>query len=910
MLEGGLSLIVRRLRLDPAAALTIFVLVAATCFLFAALPRLFNAFADDGLRSSFANASVADRNPRLRETGRVPAGESSDPLSRVALRAERLQPETLPAALDELVDGRSFVVRSSSYEQDVPEKRLVRYFTLRVPARGAEQQIRVVAGRLPRATSARVPAVNANIPQRSRTSLVPLVEVALSTASAHELQVGVGDRLVLQPDPREPDVRDIPQIDQRSVAVVVTGLFDQRDPQAPFWFGDTTVATPGIAFTPDLNTKFVSAQALVSPVAYPALLAATRPLRLRYEYRYTLDGDRIDGGRLPGLRDAAARIDARYASSGPSDRRVELGLGAIIDGFLSARSQAETLLAVAAIGLLACALANLGLLGALTYDRRWSETAVSRVRGASPFQTLAAQAAEAGLIAIPAGMLGWILAVLAVDARPSPLSGSLVVAVVIGTVVLLVTSIAGVARRPLASLSSADVAPARPAGRRLAVEALVVVAALLGVYLVRRRGLDASEHFDPYLAAVPVMLGLACGLAVLRLHPLPLQAAARLARRTRGLAVPLGLSRAARQPDTTSIPVLVLVVALALAAFSAVLASTIREGQDATGWRAVGSDVRIDAADGTTLPAELVARIASAGKVAEAYVQDARLGAGAEATLLALDAPAYEAVVSGTPAAVSIGRLLDEPSPIPSLVSAVVSSDFPTGGNFQLPLPNQTVNFITVGDRADFPGIPVTTPFAIVSLKALRAAGGQAPVNRLYVSHADEQSVRDAVRDLAPGTTIRTRAAVARSLRHAPLVDGVLRGFGWTVVIASLYAAVAVALLVLIAARSRARDLALVRTMGGGRKDVVVLSLVELVPLVVLGLALGIGLGIAIPFLIEPGLDLSFVTGSSVGSIVVPWTTIVGIAVALLVFLVAAVLVTGLRARRANLGRVLRVGER
>ena len=197
-----------------------------------------------------------------------------------------------------------------------------------------------------------------------------------------------------------------------------------------------------------------------------------------------------------------------------------------------------------------------------------------------------------------------------------------------------------------------------------------------------------------------------------------------------------------------------------------------------------------------------------------------------------------------------------------------------------------------------------------MSLRALRDAGGTAPVNRLYVGHADERAVRDAVHELAPGATISTSAAVARGIRDAPLVHGALRGFDWAVVGASLYAAVAVALLVLIAARSRARDLALVRTMGGGGRDVLVLSLVELAPLVILGLGLGLLLGLAIPYLIEPGLDLAFFTGSGSASIVIPYRVLLGITLGLLVFLGAAALLVGLRTRRANLGRVLRVGER
>ena len=88
------------------------------------------------------------------------------------------------------------------------------------------------------------------------------------------------------------------------------------------------------------------------------------------------------------------------------------------------------------------------------------------------------------------------------------------------------------------------------------------------------------------------------------------------------------------------------------------------------------------------------------GRVARAYVQDADLGTGAEAILLALDADAYESVVAGTSAAVPLRAALAKPSPIPTLVSTLVSADWPTGGSFQLPLPNQTVSFLRVGDRS------------------------------------------------------------------------------------------------------------------------------------------------------------------------------------------------------------------
>jgi putative ABC transport system permease protein len=490
-----------------------------------------------------------------------------------------------------------------------------------------------------------------------------------------------------------------------------------------------------------------------------------------------------------------------------------------------------------------------------------------------------------------------------------------VVALVAGTVLLLVAAILGIARRPLGPLGREDVVLTRPSPRRLALEGLVVVAAALGVYLLRRRGLEGSSTgdggFDPYLAGVPVLLGLACGIVALRLYPLPIRGAAWFVRRARGLALHLGLSRAARQPDISSAPLLVLVLALAIACFSAAMLSTLDGGQNRTAWRAVGADVRVDAPEDADLPARLVSELDSMGDVAGAYVVDADVGAeGQETPVVALDLDAYERTVAGTPAATRFPGELRNP-PIPGLVPAVVSTNWPEAGTFRVPLPGQTINTITVGNLASFPGIPAETPFAVVPLGALEQAAGE-PVapNRLYTRGMSASAVREAVQDSAPGAEIESRAEVVRDLRASPLVDNVLRGFRAAIVLAAVYAAVAVGLLALIAARSRSRDLALIRTMGASPRDALVLAGVELTPLVVIALALGIGLGIAIPYLIAPGLDLAFFTGTGTTSIVIPWLVSAAFAAGLLVLVAVTVLVVGARARRAGLDRVLRIGER
>ncbi|HZT44594.1 MAG TPA: FtsX-like permease family protein [Gaiellaceae bacterium] len=916
-LAGGVSLFLRRLRLEPASALTTFLLVAGAAFLFAALPRLFDSFADDGLRYAVEHAPPPARQVQVADTGRAAPAKVA---GRVA-GTER----ALPPSLRAVVHREGYVVRSPLYllERDVRPIRqgLFRYLTLRLQP-GARAHVRLVAGRYPAATARTVDApvaqpvlLNRLFPPESaevsgfpKSRRVTLLEVALSTQTARALRLHVGDRAVFSPDLTDLAVQLAPIRDQLPLALEVTGLFVVDRPDEPFWFGDEGLATPAVRLSQSGDLQEVFAQALVPEDAYPRMLSATRPLRLTYGSNYVVDPDRLDARRTETLVADLAQLESQYSGATPLDRQVTAGLSPVLERDRKQRSQAETLLGVAAIGLFACAVACLGLLAALSHERRRTETGLSRTRGASPHQLLAAQAAEGLLIAAPAGFAGWAAATLAVDGRGSPLSASLVLAIVVATALLPVAAISGVARRPLGAPEREDVVALGPSPRRLAVEALIVVAAGLGVYLLRRRGLGGGGRgFDPYLAAVPVLLGLACGVVALRLYPLPLAAIARLARRGRGLPLHLGLSRAARRPDATSLPLLVLVLALAIATFAAAMSSTLRSGQERSSWRAIGADLRVDAPDGA-LPSQLVTRLARLGDVAPAHVDEA--GTGQQGgVLLALDPAAYERVVSGTPAAVRIPKALDRLPPIPQLVPALVSADNPGGGTFETAAGGE-VTLLATATRDEFPGVPRATPFAVVSLPAVEKAGGIAPTNRIYVRGADADEVRRIVHAVAPAAEVHSRAAIVDALGVSPLASGVRRGFLAAVVLAGVFAAVALALMALIAARSRARDLALVRTMGGSQREGILLAAVELAPFAATALALGIGLGVAIPYLVAPSLDLAFYTGSRSNPISIPWLPPTAFALGVLALAVVAVLVAGARMRSARLDRVLRIGER
>jgi len=911
-LAGGLTLFLRRLRLEPASALTMFVLVGGTCFLFAALPRLFNAFADDGLRFAVAHAAPVARQVRVTDTARVPDGSVE---AKVAATKR-----ALPASLQELVRPQGFVIGSPLYLLEADRRPtglrqgIFRYLSLRVQP-GATNHVRLVRGRFPTAAGGVVEAPVAQpilgnrsippIPGLPKTRPVRVLEVAVSTDTARLLRLKLGQRAVFSPELQDLAVQRVPIREQLPLAVRVTGIFAVDHEDDPFWFGDNGLATPAVRQSQNLDEQNIFAQALVGD--YARMLGATRPFPLNYESRYVVDPDRLDARRTGALQGDLATLEAEFSGATPLERNVQTALSPVLGRYSNERSQAETLLGVAAIGLFACALACLCLLAALSHERRRGETGLSRTRGASPYQLLAAQAAEGLLIAAPAGFVGWALAELAVDGRGSALSVWLVVATVAATTLLPVLAIAGVARRPLGAAEREDVVMRGPSPRRLTVEGVIVVAAGLGVYLLRRRGLgDEGGGFDPYLAAVPVLLGLACGIVALRLYPLPLAVIARIARRGRGLPLHLGLSRAARQPDATSLPLIVLVLALAIATFAAAMSRTLDSGQKRSSWRSVGADLRVDAFPGDSLPPALVAELGKLGVASAANVQDQGRQGG---VLIALDPLAYQRVVDGTPAAVKLPKALEKLPPIPLLVPGLVSAGVPGGGIFLGPNQEQ-ITLLANGTRSSFPGVPRGTPFAVVSINAVKKAGGVVEPNRVYLRGASSGEVRRAVKALAPDAQVSSRAAVVRALGASPLASSVRRGFRAAVVLAAVFAAVALALMALIAARSRARDLALVRTMGGSRREGVLLAAVELAPFVATALTLGIGLGIAIPYLVEPGLDLAFYTGSGVNPISIPWLPPAAFALGVIALAVVAVLIAGARMRRARLDQVLRIGER
>jgi putative ABC transport system permease protein len=151
---------------------------------------------------------------------------------------------------------------------------------------------------------------------------------------------------------------------------------------------------------------------------------------------------------------------------------------------------------------------------------------------------------------------------------------------------------------------------------------------------------------------------------------------------------------------------------------------------------------------------------------------------------------------------------------------------------------------------------------------------------------------------------------VLDALHAAPLIAAVGRGFNLGLLVAALYAGLAVVVALILTFAARARDLTFLRTLGLSGRQSLGLTIVEHLPSVVLAVAAGIGLGIGLAVLLEPGLDLAAFAGRSIPvKLSVDWLTLGVLALALAAVVAVAVLATALVGRRLSVTSALRLGD-
>lgn len=426
---------------------------------------------------------------------------------------------------------------------------------------GLDAQMRVTDGTAPRAA----------------TSLAAPVDALLSRALADEIGVNVGEQLVVVTGGNN----------VTSISIRVSGLWEPINAADPAWF-----------YPPDAFRDVV----LVPETTYTGPIAA----KLKSEVSQIVWFARLDGRNLSAEQaiPLLGRIDAARAQAAGLVPGLNLEQSPT-DALTRYRRGADLLtleLFVFSVPILALVLYFAGLIAAMLVNRQRAEIALLKTRGVRDAQILGVYFVEwllLGGLALAGGPLlglrfaetiGRTQSFLQLASDAPTLSLTLtprslwygVGVVVLALLAALFPALVATRSTLVDEQQQAARASRRPLWQRWYLDFLLLVPPLYGLYQLRTTGglqLGATRTADllanPLLVLVPVLLCFALGLVAVRLIPMILELLARIATLPSWTAPPVALRALARQPGTYRGPLLLLVLTLALAAFSASMAATL-----------------------------------------------------------------------------------------------------------------------------------------------------------------------------------------------------------------------------------------------------------------------------------------------------------------------------------------------
>jgi putative ABC transport system permease protein len=725
---------------------------------------------------------------------------------------------------------------------------------------GALDQVRWVAGRAPGS-----PDRDGATTRTADGNEVPLLDVALDREAARRLDLRVGQTAVLEP-------LDVPTVGDGILAVRLVGLFTPRDPAADTWDYAPLVTSPGAEYTTDGQLVAEYATALVHE-SQLATLSAASPL-LRYDWHYPVATDEVSSANAASVL-AALRATVARGAFVPSDDTVVLGSGDsltvasgmvdLLEAYVDRADASESLVALVLTGVLAVGLTVLALAGLAVVRRRSGGVRLLRARGASRVGVTAAASVEVAWFVVPAAALGWLVSEVVLGGRGG---GQAAIAVVAVTVVSL-AAVALVTWREGGRRRSSRMS------RRIVLEVVVGVVAVLGVLQIRRSGVG-EDGVDPVLVLVPVVVVVAVALLALRLLPALLRWSARRSAPSAGLLPFLGLARAARQPLTVAVPLSTLVIGLGFAVFASGVTATINDAQRASAWREVGADFRLDAeffeeetiAAVRTVPGVEAVVPALLREQAKIYDPGGRISGG---RVLVVDAAAYADMLESEPDAdvdASVLRGLaspvgeDEPLPAVASTGAAALLEEETGTIDPTASLGRT-DVRVVDDPQRYPldgGVEaVVLDLPTVQARELFPIRPNTLLVQAPASSVDD--LEEVVARFAPAVDVVDRRATLEELRTSPFVGSTQALFAAGTVTAAVYCVLGLALVLVLNARPRARLADTLRMLGAPGQQVGRLAVLEVAPLVLVMVVSGALAGLLLVRVVLPGVDLVPLTG-------------------------------------------------
>ena len=716
------------------------------------------------------------------------------------------------------------------------------------------------------------------------------------------------------------------------VTLFVTATLAERAPASTFWAQDI------IAGTPELNEPFNGKSYWVAGViADPDQLAAMQDifggagLEVNWVFPLAVGGVNADAaqGYYGALNRATTSVPTLTGALQPAADTLTVTSPLIADlsPFLDTQAGIETVLLLLFVSLIATGATVILIAARMMVARREAELAMLRARGGSLGQVAGVVAGGAALGALPAALAGAALASAVIpggavsSAAGWWLAGVAVAAALAGPPLIA----AWQHRKPApaanpAQITTADTSRRRPAWRRPVAELTGCAAAAAGLIVLHDQGIPAGGGIDLYLTITPVLVAIPVVIIMLRLYPLAVRALLRLSARSTGATSFVAMSRAARSSLTGVLPAFALVLALSLATFAGMTSNGITNGEIAASWHTTGADVVIDAGPASgpvsTAAVQAIAGVRGVRHATAVWLTTWVTPFGQPVTVIAVDPPAYAALVTDTPfpavPVTAIGRgsgaVLTVASPVPVLASpdaAAVLGTGPTQLNSLYPMGPFTVR--VAGTLSGTPAVPGGGSFAIMPLATLPGLTGQPAPNVVLVtgSGIDDTQLSAVVSKVIPGGLVTFRSAVLASLASSPLQHGAALIVVLTIATAGAFGLFIVILGLALGSAERELTLARLTVMGHDRDTGLVMA--EAMPAVLAAVVAGAACAVLLPRLIGSSIDLSAFTGTAIPVQFQPDALALGLPAAVVVLLALAALMAEARTlRRRGIAGMLR----
>lgn len=461
-------------------------------------------------------------------------------------------------------------------------------------ASGIEQKVEVTDGKLPQ------PSTSGSGP----------IEVMLHERMAEKLGVQVGEEyLVLEKPGQAAPIR---------VPVKIAAIWRARNGDDPYWF---------------IRPESLEDVLLISEPTYKARVLSQTP-RAMYQalWYFVLDGTSARSRHVPELGGRITYVARQLDSILPGTQLRLSPLTALQQQYRQVRLLTLSLI-VFSIPILSLIAYFIIMVAGMVVQRQQNEIAVLRSRGVSRSEVLGIYLLEGvglGMLALVAGvvlarftaqLMGWTRSFLdwtprsdtPVEISPESIRGGLWV---IGlTLVASILPALGAAGHTIISYKQERARSVRrPLWQRMYLDVLLLIPAYYGYRQLQQLGTVAqpgatpgqgavTDPFNnPLLVLTPALALLALGLLSVRIFPLVMSLIGNGISRLPGVSGLLALRYLTRSPRGYTGPVLLLILTLSLATFTASMAKTLDQHLTDQVYYDVGADMRVSDLGQSTEP--------------------------------------------------------------------------------------------------------------------------------------------------------------------------------------------------------------------------------------------------------------------------------------------------------------------